>query len=471
MGPLADEFVGAQLGDARRTKRMVRIAEALEHEPRAGFPRALEDEAELEAFYRFINNDGFTAEQVSAPHRRATFERARGHRNVLAIHDSTTVEFSGEATRKGLGKTMAQGRQGFFAHVSLLMTLDATPLGVGHVETWTRTGTKQRKRKVSHRVMRADQQRESMRWLRGVEAIEAQCPQRTEVIHVTDAEGDFFEFLAKLHELDTRFVLRAGQLDRVVETEAGTRSLREVVDALCPLVHRDAALSERRYKPGVPRSQRRKHPERDARTARLAIAATTVQLRKTKYTDVEVDPFDVHVVRVWEPDPPADQPPVEWVLFTSEPIAHPADLGSIVDIYRQRWVIEEYFKALKTGCSLEKRQIESYEALRKVLALFTPIACRLLLLRALERKSPKASARTVFSPLEVQLLVHAPSNRALPKLRTVQDALQHLARLGGHLRHNGPPGWLTLGRGYEKLLLLRLGAQMALKYRMICDQS
>jgi hypothetical protein len=277
--------------------------------------------------------------------------------------------------------------------------------------------------------------------------------------------------LALLHQRQARFVVRAGQLDRLVEKDEALMSLRDAIAELKPQLWRDVALCERRHRRGQPRSSRRKYPERSARTAHVAIAAMTVRLRKTKYTDVKMAPFDVHVVRVWEPAPPADEPPVEWVLLTNEPIVEPPDLERVVDIYRLRWLIEEFFKALKTGCSLEKRQLESYDALCKVLALFTPMAYRLLLLRALERQAPDTPASAVFSADELHLLTHAPATRSLPVPRTVGQALLHLARLGGHLRHNGRPGWLTLARGYDKLLMLRLGARIARIRPKRCDQS
>lgn len=459
VGPLADEFAGAQLGDARRTERLVKIADSLGRDCQRGFPQALETEAELKAFYRFVNNEGFEAEEVLAPHREATFARAAEQPLVVAVHDTTAVEFDLGSPRKGLGWTTARGRQGFFAHVTLLVTPEGVPLGVGHLETWTRSGTKQRKRRVTNRVMRGETC-ESTRWVRGVEQVEA-CTPQTHVVHVTDAEGDFFELLASLQRCQGRFVIRAGQLDRLVETSEGRRSLRDAIAPLEPQLWRDVALCERRHRKGVGRNSRRKHPERSARTAHVAIAATTVRLRKTDYSDVHIAPFEVHVVRVWEPEPPAGEPPVEWVLLTGESIAAPSDLLRVVDLYRLRWLIEEFFKALKSGCSLEKRQLESYDALCKVLALFAPLAYRLLLLRALERQAPDAPASTFFGADELRLLAHAPATRSLPEPRTLGQALLHLARLGGHLRHNGPPGWITLARGYEKLLLLRLGWTIA----------
>jgi DDE family transposase len=70
----------------------------------------------------------------------------------------------------------------------------------------------------------------------------------------------------------------------------------------------------------------------------------------------------LNVVRVWEPKPPRGAPAVCWMLYTSEPIDTAEQLLTIVDQYRSRWVIEEFFKALKTGCAFEKRQLESYRA-------------------------------------------------------------------------------------------------------------
>lgn len=470
-GGVAGEFVGAALGDQRRTERLVAIAESLEREPSLGFPRALGSEAELEAFYRFINNDGFTAAASLGPHRAATLSRARECKEVVVIHDTTIVAYS--TPREGLGVT-TRGHQGFVAHVSLMLSAhDAMPLGVPHVETITRSGTKRRSRADTHRVKRDDPKRESLRWLRGVESVESVRGSEFEAIHITDAEGDFFELLAAIHDARARFVIRAGQLDRIVigADKATECSLRALLQGVAVSTTRTIELSERRHPPRTARTTMRRHPERDARRVKVGVGATPVRLKKTRYSDVECDSLDVNVVRVWELEPVAGQPAIEWVLLTSEDVSSAAALERVVDLYRRRWMIEDYFKALKTGCALEKRQVESYDALCKVLALFIPIAYRLLLLRGLERTRPDAPAQTGFSSTELHIMSQAPSNRALKPALTMNDALLHLARLGGHLRNNGPPGWQTLGRGYEKLLMLRLGWEMALASLGRSDQS
>lgn len=470
VGTAADEFAGANLGDRRRAARLTTIAGTLEEQPARGFPRLLGSDAALEAFYRFINNPGFGAEDIVAPHLAATAARAENAGVVVAVHDTTLVEYSTQ--RRDLGVTTRKARaHGFVAQVTLLLSeADGLPLGVASLETLKRSGKKWAKRKKEGQrghVHRDDEGRESLRWIRGVEAVEAARRDRFSVIHVTDAEGDFFELFARLNALDTRFVIRAGQLDRTVQAGGGERRLRDVLDELSPTSWREIEVSERKYPPRtVARSTLRRHPEREARTARVGIASARVTLKGTKYSGVKTNPFQVNVVRVWEPQPPKNQPAVEWILVTTEDTSSPSALKRVVDIYRLRWTIEEYFKALKTGCSLEKRQVESYDALRKVLALFVPIAYRLLLLRGLERLDSGAPACRAFSETDLHIMANAPSNRHLQAPRTVSDALKHLARLGGHIKNNGPPGWQTLGWGYEKLLTLRLGWEMAMAAKM-----
>jgi hypothetical protein len=472
IGELAQDFEGAELGDARRSARLVRVVESIARDPGVGFPQALGSAAELEAFYRLLNNAAFDATAVFEPHRAATQRRAAAAKDVLFVHDTTTVEFRGEGTRSGLGYTTALGRQGFMAHVALcLCASSGLPLGVGHVETYTRTGKTWRQRKGARAKRRDDEPRESARWLRGVSATETSAL-RGRAIHIMDAEADFFELLRHLVEASSRFVIRAGQLERLVQDDGELVHLRTVVDRLKPTVFRDVPLSERKLNVKTAGSTgRRKNPPRSSRIARVGIAATTITLRKPKYAQREAGNFVVNAVRVWESAPPKGEPPVDWLLLTSEPVKERADLERIVDLYRTRWTIEDYFKALKTGCSLERRQIESYDALCKVLAILAPIACQLLWLRAMDRTNSDEPAKTVFSAVDLELLQRAPAARGIAQATTVSDAVTLLARLGGHIKNNGPPGWLTLGRGYEKLLLLRAGWQMAVDARKRSDQS
>jgi hypothetical protein len=182
----------------------------------------------------------------------------------------------------------------------------------------------------------------------------------------------------------------------------------------------------------------------------------------------------LNVVRVWESEPPADQPSVEWLLYTSEPIDTPNDVLRVIDWYRARWTIEEYFKALKTGCALEKRQLEDLPALVNVLALFIPIAWRLLLLKSEARDVPDSSATTILEPEELEVLRIA-GRKKLSANPTAEEAMLAVAALGGHLKHNGRPGWQTLAHGYLTLQAMVLGWRLRRdfdqgKFQPDCDQ-
>jgi hypothetical protein len=455
--PIDDEYEGGDLGDARRDARLVRIGRKLEDEPSRGLPRLMGSDAELEGFYRFINSRAFDAEEILEPHVDRTLERCKAEGTVLAIHDTTQFDFPGEG-RDGLSYT-TEGKNGFLAHVSLYACCKiAKPLGVGQVFTWTREKkVKPSTRRVKERGL--EPPKESQRWLEAVEAIEAQSRGAGfQVVHVTDSEGDCFELLSLLVHGGSRFVIRAFQKARRIHHKGEETSLGEAITKGKPVSKRAVSIQMRKQRiAGEAFAKRRKrNRERNAREARLCLSTTAVEFPRTNDTRGPGKPFQVNVVRVWEPSPPEGELPIEWVLLTTEDVSSADKAWEVVEIYRRRWLIEDYFKALKTGCSFEKRQVESYAALTKVLALFVPIAYRLLLLRGLERDNPEADPLTVFSQTDLYLLANALSV-PVPIPKTLNGALLLLAQHGGHIKNNGPPGWQTLSLGYEKLLTLRLG--------------
>jgi hypothetical protein len=145
-----------------------------------------------------------------------------------------------------------------------------------------------------------------------------------------------------------------------------------------------------------------------------------------------------------------------------------------VDAYRCRWVIEEYFRALKSGCAFEKRQLESMHTLLNALALFVPIAWRLLALRTIGRDTPDTPATEVLTAVQIRCLSFLLRHRKRPDLPsnpTARDALMGIAGLGGHIKNNGDPGWIVLGRGLDTLLTAQLGYQAAIGKDQRCDQS
>jgi hypothetical protein len=452
-------FAELDLGDPRRTRRVMRTVENLASNPRVSFPDAMGSEADIEGAYRLMSSRHVTMEALNEAHAEVTAQRALATGRVLAIHDTTTFEFK-HADAKEVGY-LNTGKAGFLAHYTLVVNADdLRPLGIAHVEDFRRTKAPSKpsvkghlKRKRSGAETVRDPARESTRWLRGFEATKQRL-EGAEVIHVADREGDNYDLIAQAVAQGHRFVIRARVLTRRVEGPDGDcETLSAVIAGARGKIKREVELSARKQ-PSAPRTS---HKKREARSAKLAFSATTVIYRRPRYQAASLpEEVKINVVRVFEPNPPGGEEPVEWVLLTSEPIATKWDVVTIVDIYRARWLIEECNKALKTGCRYEDRQFESRDALLTLLAMTLPIAVELLWLRAACRRNPNGPATHVITPLQLKILVKMGS-RKLPPRPTVHDALWAIAALGGHMKTNGEPGWLVLHRGMTKLLAYEQG--------------
>jgi hypothetical protein len=426
---LGAEFRGAQLGDDRRNARLIQLAESMAKNPDTSFPKAL-SEAGLEAAYRFFSNVKVEPEQILRPHIEQTLARMAGS-ETLVVHDSTKLSFSSEY-REGLA-TRGDTQQ-LLVHCSLALKADGsrTPLGVLALSRHVPTKTKKRLLQE--------------RWGEHVQTVHGLGISVANAVHLMDREADDYELFDQLTRIGARFVVRMHH-DRAL----GTESVRESLERAQVRTERGVVLTRRGKQAGS--KQRQIHPPRNERTAQLAIATHRVTIPRTRSARNAInESVSLNVVHVWEVEPPSGQKPVDWVLYTSEPIDTPEQILQVVDWYRARWTIEEYFKALKTGCAMEKRQLADSYALSNALALLAPIAWRLLLLRNEARDQPKAPATQVFEPDEIEVLRAAVvKRRRLPENPTVLDAMLSIASLGGHLKHNGPPGWQTLAGGYEKL--------------------
>jgi hypothetical protein len=452
---VASVFDGARLGDPRRSQRLKETLGKLARHPDATLPQALGSDAALEGTYRLVNNERVSFEELNAAHAVVTAKRARLVGKVLAIHDTTTFEFR-HADPRELGY-LNTGRAGFMAHYTLVVTADGTrrPLGISYLEPVFRErapskpkakGWASRKQSGSETAKKDD--RESKRWYRGV-ASTNNALDRCEVIHVADREADNYELLAQACEKGQRFVIRARVIERNVEQDGAATTLRAALNECRGVLKREVELSKRL--PAATARWSKAHPARNARMAELQFSSTTLSMARPRYQSKTLPTsIELNVVHVFEPNPPAGEPAVEWALYTTEPIETATQIAEVIDIYRTRWLIEECNKALKTGCRYEHRQFEGRHALLVLLAMTLPIACELLWLRASARAHPERPARDVLTPIQVEILSVLGARKLSPDA-TVRDALWAVAGLGGHISHNGEPGWLVLHRGMTKL--------------------
>jgi hypothetical protein len=460
-------FDGIDLGDPRRARRLKQTVRKLSSQPQATLPEALGSEAEIEGAYRFMNSGHVAFESLTKAHARATAERARSEKKVLAIHDTTTFKFA-HADPEEVGY-LSTGKAGFAAHYTLIVAADSSrrPLGITNVEPIFRARPPA-KRKAKGRskpkqngdATTKNKDRESQRWFRGLDET-TKTLEGCEVIHVGDRETDNYALFSNAIQSHMRFVFRVRVKARVVETKDGfTGSLTQMVKDCPAKATREVSLSTRQQKPTADWSK--SHPPRAERVASLSFSAISVGLDRPRYHDEGLLPsLQLNVVRVFEAQPPKGAEPVEWLLYTTEPIKTRAQIEEIVDIYRTRWLIEECNKALKTGCRYEQHQFEGRDALLNLLAMTLPIACELLWLRASSRERPNAPAAEVLNPTQIEILSTLGS-RKLSKKPTVRDALWAVAALGGHIKNNGEPGWLVLHRGMMKLTAYEQGWTAAL---------
>lgn len=455
---LAFEVANSNFKDERLNARLRSLVENLSADPSASLPRAF-DSAGLEAAYRFFSNHRVTPELILQSHFEATRKRCKEEGDFLIVHDSTKFLYRYDGEREGLGRVKRSspgGKQAFFAHVSLAIAADGTrrPLGVAAFKTWIRgpeaSGI------------------EYQRWEEQIRSSSIQLQASEAAIHVMDREADDYQMFDALILDGHRFVVRC-QYNRRLETELGGEKLHDLFAHVSATIDREIQLTRRKSKKDP--VAEKIHPARSARVTKLSVAAATVALKRPKPRAHDTNPsptVTINVVRVWEPDPPKGEAGVEWYLYTTEPISTPEQVLAVVDYYRARWVIEEYFKAIKSGCDFEKRQLQDYEGLVNLLATFAPVAYQLLLLRSEARRIPDAPAVGLLSTDHIDVL-RARGRIKLSANPTMREIYLAIAALGGHIKYNGDPGWSTLGYGFAKLDTLTEG-WIAAKLQLHSDQ-
>jgi hypothetical protein len=459
-----NELSKTNLGDKRLNDRLRKVAESFSRRPSDSFPEISNSVAELEATYRFLGNSKVTPEKILAPHIEATVSRACSKERIVIAHDTTEFTFGGKSRKEELGWTK-QKNQGFFGHFAFCLsrTTFAQPLGVLGIETLFRKGSPREKKRGTTEI-KTDPNRESLRWGSLAEKTENLFPAGVKPIHVMDREADDFELFSDLCRQNIRFVIRIRHDRRncKISGKKDTAKLFDLLDEKNITYEREVLLGNRELGPAPKR-----YKPRAPRTAKLQISALRVEIPgPVSSINTPHEKLTLNCVHVTEVDTQKDLEPVDWKLITNEPITTKKEVLNIIDDYRSRWMIEEYFKALKTGCSYEKRQLESKESLLNALAVFVPIAWQLLLLRSLNQVEPNTPAKCALTKSQIEVL-QAVSKKNLSESPTSQEALLAIAALGGHIPNNGAPGWIVLARGMETLLTMEIAWNAAKEIKQI----
>jgi hypothetical protein len=433
------EFERIELNDGRLERRLWRIAEDLSRQPEYPINQASEDAAATKAAYRFFDNEKGTAAKIFSTHRERTVQRMRDEPVVLAIQDTTFLNFTGHRKTRGLGPIGDSKRnaQGLIVHSCLAVTPYGLPLGVISHACWARTGYRESDNAQEEIPI---EEKESYRWIETLrETTKLSVSHASSmVVTVADRESDIYEFLLEAQAMNAKYVIRAchdrhvhhAEYDRLQEYLRSVEAAGAVAIDV-PTQNRRASL-ELRFVPVTLRP-----PERMTRS-------------KTKLHG------PCWVIHVGETVAPAGSDPLTWTLLTNIPVTSLEQAIERLGWYRRRWSIEEYHKILKSGCTVEDCRLQTAERLTKYIALISVIGWRIFWMVHVSRADPSAPAEIALTKIEIRTLCSLQRFKSkLPpeKSLTIKQAIIAVACLGGYRnrKNDRPPGATVLWRGWQRL--------------------
>lgn len=472
-----ENFADCQLGDKRLNKRALEISKALV----VGFGQALsmtfKEENPLKRVYEFLVNPKVQFNQLTQPHRENTARVAQTMPIVLAVGDTTFLDYKNIiAKREGYGP-IGNGGNGLILHTTLAIEpLQGQSLGLLWQKLWHRepkakppaneTPKQKKIRQAAERKANRDrpfEQKESYRWVEALIAVEKQSQkvekhsqptqqfkgtseligQKTRIIHIFDREGDIAEVFDSVRQIEQTGVIVRAAHDRSLDSD--NAYLWEYLSDQPIKFYQEVDLPET--------------GKRSARTTNLAVRFCPVALRCPRRLSKQ-DPFEVYAVYAVEIDPPEGEKAVAWMLLTTESVTTAPKAVTILRWYTYRWRVEEYHKILKSGCKAESYRLAA-TSMEALLGFLSVIAAELLRVTYLHRSEPQAPSEIVLTT--VQLNVLKAKSAKLPKVLTVAWAVEAVARLGGYLEHRRktPIGIQVLWRGWVKLASLCEGWLLA----------
>lgn len=435
----AEELKTAKLGDARLNKRLVKMVDDLAAEPASSVPEACGDWAATKGAYRFWDHERIKPEAIRQPHIDSTSRRAAGEEQVLVLQDTTELDFTSHPKTEGLGFLDCPTHQGLKVHSALVVTTEGVPLGLAHQEVWTRDPAS--KGQSKERRTRETAEKESQRWLSTQDATLRNLPKEVSVVTVADQEADIYDLFAAPRRPGAELLIRVSHNRRVEDDET---------EYLWPAIRQAPVAGQLSVQLG-------RAPDRQPREAELAVRFATVSILPPRHHPQrsQLPAVTVQLVLAEEEKPPVGVEGICWLLLTTLPVSSFAEAVKMVRWYTFRWLIERYHFVLKSGCGVEKLQLETAERLQRALATYCIVAWRLLWLTYEARRQPEVSCEVAFTTVEWQALYcFTHKTQLLPdNPPTLQEAVRWVAKLGGFLgrRHDGEPGVKTIWRGLRRL--------------------
>ena len=426
------EFGGAQFGDKRLTRRLVKIAADKGASPGRSYSKSAGGNwADTMGYYRFVEHEdpeAITMDSILAPHAAMTVRRARTCDTVLCIQDTTDLDQSANRDCEGLGVTgcnqTGTKSRGLRLHSVLATDGNGVPLGILHADCYA-PELKPERRGKDHRYIPVEE-KETYRWIEGQKQIARiardELPS-VRVISITDREGDFFEHFHSWEPDSGVHLLVRAKNNRAVHVEAeddgDDEAARKMFAAVAETPVRSTMRIHISRRSARPKQGRRKAREaRRERDARVEVRYMPVDIRPPAHgLSSRKPPVPVWLVHVREIDPPENADAVDWRLLTTLPIDSPADAERCVRWYCRRWRIEDWHRVLKSGCRTEACRLKTAERIKRAVAIDMVAAWRIMLMVLLGREAPDLPAEVIFTELEVAILGLVAEKRGSHHLR------------------------------------------------------
>lgn len=441
---VANELERINIGDLRLNNRIMELLEKASKQPLVSLNKMFHTRKEVQACYRFFSNDLVDEIKIIKPHIQKTLERSSQHPVVLSLSDTTSLNYTTRKKLKDSGYISSNNAQGFFLHANIVVTPDRLHLGIGSQKIWAREKEKPGR---SLREYKPLVEKESYRWL---EAYRDSCKlaescKTTQVVHITDREGDIFEIFAeyeskKKNGVAAEYIIRSNH-NRTVYSQGKSSALIEKLEGSKILGEVSFEIINR--KNGT------------TRRVRQSVQAISGEIKSRYGADTPNIKTSLNAIYLKEIDPPEGEKPVNWCLLTSLCIDSFEDIMKVVKFYLCRWEIEVFFKTYKSGCKIEEKSLRSAERLFPLFSLFLIVAWRINFLLHMSRINPNLSCEVFFEESEWKAgYVAATRNRQPPSTPpSMKEMLGFIGKLGGHLgRKNDPdPGVKAIWIGICKL--------------------
>jgi hypothetical protein len=470
---IVEEMKTAALPDKRLNVRLQSILDQLASRPTGSIPSACGGYAETAAAYRFFDNDRVTFDDVLQPHIDATRRRIEEQPVVIMVQDTTEVDLTRPQQQVvGAGPMDGSSRRGIFMHLLHALTPDGTPLGTVRAINWAREEkTTPCSKLTSHqRIAVPIEQKESHRWITTLEHVRLMASElpETQFVCVADSEADIYELMvaAVAEPRHADWIVRAchdralpteaksdtSQDPEALENETSPQNLRGRVMTTPALFRQTIHIRERERKYNC--EQRGRRQPRSARPAEVEVRSCRITLRAPWRPQGPLPDVSVNVVMVSEPNPPEGEPAVEWILLTSLPIETLDQVRQVIQNYCVRWLIEVFFRTLKSGCCVEDRRFEHVDRFLPCLAIYLIVTWRTLYVCRLGREFPDISCEAVFEPAEWRSVYQVVHRKAPPATApTLAEMVRMVAQLGGYVnrKRDDPPGPQTIWLGLQRV--------------------